>query len=254
MAMMVLVNGRHDKELSDEINASRSNAPTDPFEAFELELNSLFEEAENYLDGQPIENQEQADDISRILSRLRKATKDADEFRKAEKRPHDEAAKAVQLKWMTPIDRAKLAEDTAKNALAAFLRKQEEAQRAAVEAAKQEVARQASAAAQAAEQARPDDLAGQTTARVLKQNAIAAEKEADKLANTRVQVRGGERAVSLRSVWTPALTDACAALRHYRERQPDELKAWLLEQAAKDVRAGARSIPGFDVTESKVAV
>jgi hypothetical protein len=35
---------------------------------------------------------------------------------------------------------------------------------------------------------------------------------------------------------------------------PDELKVWLVEQAERDVRAGARSIPGFDVTEARVAV
>ncbi len=60
--------------------------------------------------------------------------------------------------------------------------------------------------------------------------------------------------MSLRSVWTPTLTDPCAALKHYRERQPDELKAWLLSQAEKDVRAGARSIPGFEISETKKAV
>lgn len=231
-----------------------TNAPPDPFEGFELELDSLFEEAKNYLDGQPIETQEQADDISRILSRLRRATKDADEYRKAEKRPHDEAAAAVQAKWNPPIQRAKLAEDTAKNALAAFLRKQEEVQRAAAEVARQEAARLASAAAQAAHQAKPDDLAGKATARILQENAAAATRQADKLDKARAQVRGAERAVSLRSVWTPALVDPMAALKHYMAAQPDALKDWLLDQARKDVRTGKREIPGFNITEEKVAV
>ena len=231
-----------------------TNRPPDPFEGFKLELDSLFEEAQNYLDGQPIENQEQAADISRILSRLRKATKDADDYRKAEKRPHDEAAAAVQAKWNPPIQRAKLAEETQNTARAASVRTLDVALRGGGYAARQEAARQAEAAAQAARQAKPDDLAGQTTARVLQENAAAAQKQADKLDKARAQVRGGERAVSLRSVWTPTLTDPCAALKHYRERQPDELKAWLLSQAEKDVRAGARSIPGFEISETKKAV
>jgi hypothetical protein len=53
---------------------------------------------------------------------------------------------------------------------------------------------------------------------------------------------GGERAIGLVDRFTPELTDSCAALKHYRERQAAEgLKAWLLEQAEKDVRAG---LPG----------
>jgi hypothetical protein len=35
---------------------------------------------------------------------------------------------------------------------------------------------------------------------------------------------------------------------------PEDLKLWLQEQAERDVRAGARSIPGFEVTEARVAV
>ena len=72
--------------------------------------------------------------------------------------------------------------------------------------------------------------------------------------NEVARVKGGERANSLRSVWTPTLIDPCAALRFYREREPEALKSWLVEQAEKDVRAGARSIPGFDVIEARVAV
>ena len=61
------------------------------------------------------------------------------------------------------------------------------------------------------------------------------------------------RAVSLRSRWIAVLSDSAAALRHYREHQPAALKAWLTEQAQRDVNAGARDIPGFTIDEERVA-
>jgi hypothetical protein len=228
------------------------NAPADPFEAFSLHVDDLFLEASNFLDGEPIATDGQAEAVSILLNRLRKAGNDADEARKVEKKPHDEAAKAVQTKWKPLIDRVDLAVSTAKNALAPFLKAKEDAQRAAAQAAFEEARQKALAAAHT--QAAPDDLAGQAVAKIRGEEAAAALKAAQRLDKAKPQARGGERAIGLRSVFTPALTDACAALKHYRANQPDELKAWLLNQAEKDVRNGARSIPGFTITEERKAV
>lgn len=230
------------------------NAPADPFTAFSLHLDDLDEQARQFLDGTPIASEQQAEDVSRLLNMLRKASNDADDARKEEKRPHDEAAKAVQSKWRPLLERVDLAVSTAKRALTPWLAAKDAEQRAAAEAAAQEAREQAEAAAQVAAQVRPDDLAGQTTLRVKQENAAAAAKAADRLSKARPTVKGGERANSLRSRWTATLDDPVAALRHYRERQPEELKLWLVEQATRDVRAGKRQIPGFTITEEKVAV
>jgi hypothetical protein len=229
------------------------NQPPEPFDAYTLEIEDLYAEATNYLDGEPIANQAQADDVSAIVNRLRKVITDADEARKTEKRPHDEAAKAVQAKWKPLLDKADLAASTARNALAPFLKKQEDAQQAAAEALRKEAEEKAEAAAQAAQDMAPDNLAGQAWLRAARDEAAAIGKAAQKAAKGRVHAKGGERAIGLRSAWTPVLSDSCAALKHYRARQPEELKAWLLEQAEKDVRAGARIIPGFTITEDRKA-
>jgi hypothetical protein len=68
---------------------------------------------------------------------LRKARKDADEARVAEKKPHDDAAKAVQAKWTPLLDKCELAETTAKKALAPYLIAKEAAQQAEAEASTQ---------------------------------------------------------------------------------------------------------------------
>jgi hypothetical protein len=232
--------------------------PATPYDALKAHIDDLEMEARNFLDGKPIETDEQAEAINKIREDARKARQAAEEQRKLEAKPFDEGKKAVQERWTPFTDEKKgrcaLIEDVCKQALAPFLIKKDEAQRAAAQAATLEARRQAEAAAQAAEQASPSDLAGMTTARVLQENAAAAAKVAQKLDKARPQARGGERAVGLKSVWAPILTDSVAALRHYRERQPEALKSWLLEQAFKDVRAGAREIPGFTISETKTAV
>lgn len=229
------------------------NAPADPFEGFSLHVDDLCEQAQQFLDGEPIETEAQAEDVSRLLNMLRKTSNDADEARKVEKKPHDDAAKAVQARWKPMLDRIDLAASTAKKVLTPFLTKKEAAQRAAAEAAQQEAQRLADAAAQAAEQANPNDLAGQATVEILRENAAAASKTAARLDKGKAQARGGERAIGLRSKWTATLTDPAAALKHYRERDPDGLKEWLIERAEVDVRCGKREIPGFTIKEERVA-
>lgn len=230
-----------------------SNAPAEPSVLFAEEVEDLLLEARNWLDGEPITNEQQAEAVSSLLNRLRRVSKDADDARKAEKKPHDDAAKAVQAKWVPIIDKATLAATTAKQALAPYLQAIEEQQRKEAEAARLEADRLAEIARTAHQQASGNLEANEDAERLLKA-AAAAEKDAAKAAKQKANVKGGERATGLRSVWSPTLTDPCAALRHYRERQPDELKQWLQEQAERDVRAGARSIPGFEVTEARVAV
>lgn len=235
------------------MTALLSNAPTDSAVLFAEHVEDLLLEARNWLDGEPITTEEQAAAVSSLLNRLRRTAKDADEARKAEKKPHDDAAKAVQAKWTPIISKAELATTTAKQALAPWLKAVEDKQRAEAEFARREADRIAAIAAEAHKTAGSDLQAVEDAERLLKA-AAAAEKDAARAEKAKAHAKGGERAVGLRSVWSPALTDACAALKHYRAERPADLKAWLLEQAERDVRAGARSIPGFTISEERRAV
>lgn len=229
------------------------NQPPDAFGALKAHIDDLDLEARNHLDGEPIASEEQATAVSRILDDARKAAKAAEEARKIEKKPHDDAGKAVQAKWQPLIGQAELAADTAKRALAPWLAAQEARQRAEAEAARAAAEQAQERARKAAEAAKPDDLAGQATAKHLQQNAAAAAKAAARLDKARPQASGGTRAIGLRSRFHPVLTDPVAALKHYRERTPEALKQWLIEQAESDVAAGKRSIPGFEIKEERVA-
>lgn len=235
------------------MTALLANTPAEPAVLFAEEVDDLLLEARNFLDGEPITNEQQAEAVSSLLNRLRRVSKDADEARKAEKKPHDDAAKAVQAKWTPIIGKAELAASTAKRALAPYLKAIEDQQRAEAEAAKQEAMRLSQVALEAHKEAGGSLEAIEDAERLLKA-AKGAATHAVRAEKAKPQVKGGERATGLRSVWSPTLTDSCAALKHYRERNPEGLKAWLLEEAQKDVRCGIREIPGFTITEERKAV
>lgn len=229
-----------------------ANAPADPATLFAEEVEDLLLEARNYLDGEPIANEQQAEAVSSLINRLRRVSKDADEARKAEKKPHDDAAKAVQAKWTPLISKAELATTTAKQALAPWLQKLEEQHHHEADLARAEAERLAQIAAEAHAKASGNLEAIEDAERLLKA-AAGAQQYAAKAEKQKAHARGGERAIGLVDRFTPELTDACAALKHYREHQPAALKAWLVEQAEADVRAGARSIPGFDIHHDRIA-
>jgi hypothetical protein len=235
------------------MTALLANAPTEPAVLFAECVEDLLLEARNFLDGEPITNEQQAEAVSSLLNRLRRVSKDADEARKVEKQPHLDASRAVDEKWKPITSKAELAATTCKQALAPYLKAIEDQQRAEAEAARKEAERLAEIA-RAAHQTASGNLEAQEDAERLLAAAKAAEKDAVRASKAKAHATGGERAVGLRSVWTPVLTDSCAALKHYRASKPEELKSWLVEQAERDVRAGARSIPGFEVTEARVAV
>jgi hypothetical protein len=234
------------------MEALLANAPADPAVLFKEEIDDLLLEARNYLDGDPITNETQAEAVSSLLNRLRRLAKDADDARKVEKKPHDDAAKAVQEKWKPILDSADLAASTAKQALAPWLQQVEEKQLREAEVARAEAERLASIAAEAHARAAGNLTEAEDAERLLKA-AEGARRFAAKAEKQKAHAKGGERAVGLVDAFTPVLTDACEALRHYRSKQPGALKEWLLDQARADVRAGIRSIPGFTINHERVA-
>ena len=235
---------------NDRAAIGGNNPP--PEMAFSLSIDDLYEEAKNFIDGTAIETQGQADAIGVIVSALKKIRKDADAARAEEKRPHDEAAKAVQAKWKPLLDKADRAVTAAQKPLTDYLlrlerERQQEAQRLAEEA------RKADEQAQAAMQniASLDDA----------ERAEELAKEADKLAKAakrtdkaKSHVAGMDRAIGLRTYWTATVTDYGALLRYMKEARPDDLKAMLRDYADAQVRANVRHLPGVLIEqERKVA-
>ncbi|MBO9624128.1 MAG: hypothetical protein J7500_15580 [Sphingomonas sp.] len=216
------------------------NAP--PVERWALHIEDLFELISGTVAGAEVTTDEQDAALDSLLDDVRKARKDADVARVAEKKPHDDAAKAVQAAWKPLLDRCDMAADEIKRLLTPY--------RTAKQKAKDEAARVAREEAEAKQRAAQEALrqSGDLEAKFA---AEADLKQAQKL--TASANRIDREATGLRTYWDVTLTDAKAALLHYMQCQPDALKAWLQDQAERDVRGGARAIPGFTITEQKRA-
>lgn len=228
--------------------------PADPLDAFSAHVGDLFEEAKNHLDGAGVQTQDEADAVGKLLDLLRTAAKDADEARKAEKKPHDDAGKAVQARWKPLLERCDLAIDTCKKALAPYLKRLDEEKRAAEEAARLEAEEKARQAAEAMRAAAADDLEAREKAEVLEGEAKAAAAVARKAEADKAHAHGGARATALRSYFRAELVNASDALKHFVATRPDAVKAALQRLAEIEVQNGARSIPGFNVLEERRVV
>lgn len=224
-----------------------------PFDQHSAAIEDLYLEAKNWLDDKGVQSQSDADGVSKLLDLLRKAAKEADEARKEEKRPHDEAAKAVQSKWKPIIDRAELAQKVCKQALTPYLQKVEAEQRAAEEEARRQAEAAEIAAQKAFEQSGLSDLEAREEAERLATAAKEATAEANRAGKQKAHAKGGGRAAGLRTSYHAEITDDRAFAAYVWQNHRVELSGFLLELAGRLVRNGQRGIPGVTVHEKKEA-
>lgn len=214
-------------------------------------IDDLFDEAKNWADGEPIASDEMADAITKLHDAIHEAGKAADAMRVEEKRPHDEAAAAVQLKWNPYVQPKKGKVSLAKETLQALLTPWRSAKAAAAAAEaerKRREAEQVAAEAQAAIRASAGNLEAREQAELLLDEAKRADKIAKK-ADKAATVGTG-----LRTTWVTTLIDADAALEWAYGKDPQAFADLALNMAREAVRVnGARSLPGFAIEEQKVA-
>lgn len=230
-----------------------------PYEAVRVHIEDLLVEARNWADGAVAESQPQADAIARLIEDFRKAEKAADDARKEEVRPLDEQRDAIQARYnlyIAPLKNKQpgkipLAMNALKAALNPWLIKLEDERRAREEAARKEAEEKARIAAEAMRAAEASNLTAREEAEALLADANAAQAHANKAAKDKAHAKGEGRAIGLRSYFTPVMTNAQDALKHYVATRPDDVRAFLLRLAEEDVRCGKRTIPGFEINEEK---
>jgi hypothetical protein len=232
------------------------NNPPEPtsHEAFTVHIEDLFSEARNFLDGVSISTDCEADAISALLDQIRTAAKDADKARAAEKKPHDDAAKAVQARWKPLLDRCDTAVQVCKDALAPFLKAKEAARLEAARLAREEAERQRAAAEAAIRAAQANDLASREQAEALAIAAKRADAAATRVENSRAQATGGARATTLRTSYKAEVTDYRELMRHIWTVAPEALHAAAQAFADAEVRSGKRQLPGVIVHEIQTVV
>lgn len=188
-----------------------------------------------------------ADTAANWRQRLLDLSKQADKQREAEKRPHDEAAKAVQAKWKPLVDNAADAANRIRDALTVYMRAEEAKQRAEQEAqrkAAEEVARKQREAAEAARR--------EAEANNLPPPADPVDVPLPlEMEPVKVQAGGQRgRVTGLRTVTKYVVTDhdaAYAAVKHI----PAVREA--IEKAAAAMAKAGASVPGVEKREEKVA-
>lgn len=228
------------------------NNPPTPFDLSKQAIEDLYDEARQWLDGEPVSTEDQASALNTLQSRIRDAAKDAEKNRKDEAKPFDDGKAEVQARYKPILAKAEQADSAVKAALKPYLlaltkKQEEEAQRARLEAmVKQQQAIDAMRARQA------DNLQSREEAERLVREANEADAAANKAENVKAHAKGEGRATALRTVHRAVMTDGKEAAAWVWVFHNAELMEFVQLLADKAVRAGLRKIRGFDVIEEKV--
>lgn len=231
-----------------------------PFERVAQRIEDLYGEGKNWLDGQPIANQDQADAVGTILRDMQAAAKEADELRASEKKVHDDAAKAVQTRFHPLIGDTKAGKGKAVRVIegckalgSAFLAAEDAKKRVVAEQARREAVERERVAREAMQASSVDDIEARERAEQLVRQAQTFTKAADLAEKDRAKIQGGGRVITGRTYYDAQLVDGKTALRHAVEAWGDDLRTWLTERAQKDMDRGVLTIPGFEVVERRSA-
>jgi hypothetical protein len=217
-----------------------NNPPAE--EAFGLHIDELFSLLSDTLSGGPVETDEQEAAIDALSKDFLKAKQDADKARAAEKKPHDDAAKAVQTKWKPIVDKAARGQTACGDALTPY--------RVAKQRAKDEAARKAREGAE--ERQRKAQEALQQSEDLEQRFEAEQDLEAAKKLNA-VANKIDRSATGLRTYWEAEITDKNAALRHYLPLHQEAFLALIQELADRDARGARPRVPGVTYHEQKKA-
>lgn len=226
-----------------------------PFELSKAEIDDLFLEASNFVDGEPILTKEIADAVETLMDGIQAAIKTAEARRKAEVKPFDDAKAEIQDRYNTLIGdnksvtgRAILAKQACVKALTPYREKVEAEKKAAAEAARKEAEAKQQAAIEAMRKAQADDLAAKAAAQALAEDAAKAAKAATKTEKAAATGNG------LRTTYHAKVTDYREFARWVWTNKQADMEPFLDELAERLVRNNQRGMPGVEVIQEKKAV
>jgi hypothetical protein len=212
-------------------------------EGHAIHIEDLFALISDTVAGGEVSNDEQEATLDKLLDDVREARKAADADRVEEKRPHDDAAKAVQAKYKPLLDRCDMAAETIKRLLTPY--------RTARQKAKDEAARVAREEADARQQAA---LAALQSSDDLQERFSAEQDLATAKKLTAVANKIDRSATGLRTSYRAEVTDYTAFARWAWAQRRDECQRFFDELAALEGKRGPVTIPGMIVhTERKAA-
>lgn len=218
-------------------------------EAFMMALEEVRVEAGNFLDGEPIENQEQADAVGFIMTSARDIKRDADKARQEDKKPHLEAGKAVDASYKPVLAKADDIMKAAQKPLAAWLAKIEREQELERQKAREEAQRKEQEAIEAQRKAQ-GDIEAVEAARAKQKEAEAAQKAARKADKAKANVAGTGRSIGLRSKTVAVVENHRELLLWIAAHDKPSLDAFLEDYATKSV---PQKLPGVRLETERSA-
>lgn len=215
---------QHEGVVRDRANSD--NAPADDsFEGLKDRIEDLARDAQALIDAGAASDQAAADRASDLANRLAELQKAADAARATEKKPHDDAAAAVQAKWKPLLGAADIYKRIKAAVITPFL-VAEDTKRRAAEAASRKAAEEAAKAGQPIPEPSP------------------MQRTAPKAGS------GGRRSVALRSVKVVTISDRAALLSFF---SANEQITEVLQRLAEKATAAGVTVPGVTVTEEQRA-
>lgn len=222
---------------------SKHNNPPDPIDEILAIHSDAISEAENWLDGEPVENEAQLKDVDALTKAIKSALKDANAGEKSAAAPLHDAWKAEKARWKPTLeDLARIRDGLV--ALAAPFKARLAEEKRAQERAAWEAAEKARRDAEAkAAQANASDIEAQREAAQAAQEAIEAQKAVSAASKDKV---GGMRTVSKFEVtdmralinWIatndkPAIAEFATeyARKNHKDTAMDGVKSWTEKEA-----------------------
>jgi hypothetical protein len=238
---------------ADRLGIGGNNPPAaSPFDAVQIAVLDLADDARATLTGAAIENEEQATVVSALVQKARKIEGAVDDARVADKAPHHAAGKAVDMLYKPLTKDCDRIKGSALALLGPWLEAVKAQQNAAaVEAAKIAAAKLAEVAATARD---VTDYASQEAFEDKVKDAQRSVADAARAAKERPTASGDEgRAIGLRIVRNVTVDDATAFARYLWASRRADYDAWLYGMADSLLESGARSLPGVTIVERMVA-
>jgi len=219
------------------------NAPPDPIDEALAPYEEYIEEAENWLDGTPIEDEAQMKAVDAIIKEMRSAKSDLAKAKKSATAPLHDA-------WKSEIARWKPTEDDIERRLKGLA--------AVVDPFKRQLAEKKEAAKRAAyEEARRKEREAEEAARKADASNYEAQVEADRKAHEAMEAKKAASAANkdtvkgLRTVTRYEVEDHRAALHWIATNDRDAITAFIDEYVRRNHKTA--SIEGVKVWQDKEA-
>lgn len=219
------------------------NSPPDPIDEALAPYGDAISEAENWLDGTPVENEDQMKAVDAVIKDIRAAKSDLAKAKKSATAPLHDAWKAEIARWKPTEDDIECRLKGLAAVVDPFKRKLAAEKEAAKRAAYEEARRKEREAEEAARNADVSDYEAATEAARLQAEAVDAKKAAS--AANKDTVKG------LRTVTRYAIEDHRAALHWIAANDRDAVTAFIEEYVRRNHKAA--EIGGVKVWQEKEA-